>query len=206
VIIYFINHVLQRENVDFLITGTIFVVAIPALLLWTWVAQHLNKRWAYIIGMLFFGSVLMVLIWLNSSTPLSLIIILCVLAGIGVSAAHLIPWSMIPDGIEYGEQQTGKRNEGMFYSLISLFQKVASSIAIPLALFMLDRTGYIPNSVQQPSSAVNGIRFLIGPVPTILMGIGIVFAILYPLGRESYTKIAQELEEQRAAASIEEEL
>jgi GPH family glycoside/pentoside/hexuronide:cation symporter len=206
VIIYFINHVLQRENVDFLITGTIFVVAIPALLLWTWVAQHLNKRWAYIIGMLFFGSVLMVLIWLNSSTPLSLIIILCVLAGIGVSAAHLIPWSMIPDGIEYGEQQTGKRNEGMFYSLISLFQKVASSIAIPLALFMLDRTGYIPNSVQQPSSAVNGIRFLIGPVPTILMGIGIVFAILYPLGRESYTKIAQELEEQRAAASLEEEL
>jgi GPH family glycoside/pentoside/hexuronide:cation symporter len=205
-IVLFINHVLQRESVDFLITGTIFVVAVPALLIWTWVSKKLNKRLAYILGMLFFAGVLLVLIMLNPSTPLSVILILCVLAGIGVSAAHLIPWSMIPDGIEFGEQKTGKRNEGMFYSLISLTQKICSSIAIPLALFVLDRTGYISESVQQPRDAINGIRFLVGPVPTILLGIGILFAILYPLGRDNYTKIAQELEEHRAATSIEEKL
>ena len=31
----------------------------------------------------------------------------------------------------------------MFYSLITLMQKVASSIAIPLILLLLDATGYI---------------------------------------------------------------
>ena len=95
-------------------------------------------------------AVLLVMINLTPATPLYLILILCVLAGIGVSAAHVIPWAIIPDAIEYGELKTGERHEGMFYSLISLSQKVASSVAIPLALLVLDRTGYIPNSVQQP--------------------------------------------------------
>ena len=36
-------------------------------------------------------------------TTFGLILLLCVLAGIGVSAAHVIPWSIIPDAIEYGE-------------------------------------------------------------------------------------------------------
>ena len=111
---------------------------------------------------------------------------------------------MIPDAIEYGELKNGKRHEGMFYSLISLSQKVASSIAIPLALLMLDRTGYIPNSAQQPVSAVNGIRLLVGPIPAVMLSIGILFAILYPLGREGYTRIARELEERRVAAIVDE--
>jgi GPH family glycoside/pentoside/hexuronide:cation symporter len=142
--------------------------------------------------------VLLVLISLTPTTPLTLILFLCVLAGIGVSAAHVIPWSIIPDAIEYGELSTGKRYEGTFYSLISLAQKVASSFAIPMALLILDRTGYIANSNIQPPSAVQGIRLVTGILPGVMMCIGIIFALLYPLGREGYTQIARQLEERRA--------
>ncbi|PWB52073.1 MAG: MFS transporter [Anaerolineales bacterium] len=204
ILLYFIKHGVDQEANSDLIMGTIFVVGIFALPLWTWTSRKLNKRLAYIIGMVFFAGVLLVLINLTPLTPLSIILGLCVLAGIGVSAAHVIPWSMIPDAIEFGELDTGKRYEGMFYSLISLSQKVASSVAIPLALLMLDITGYIPNSSQQPTSAVNGIRFLVGPIPAVLLSIGILFAALYPLGRERYTQIALELEERRLTHPAEE--
>jgi len=200
ILLYFIKYVVNRESNSDLIMATIFVVGILALPLWTWTSRRLNKRLAYIIGMAFFASVLLVLINVTPTTPLSWILILCVLAGIGVSAAHIIPWSIIPDAIEYGELRTGKRYEGTFYSLISLAQKIASSVAIFLALQMLDKTGYIPNSTQQPASAVLGIRILTGPVPAVLMCIGILFAILYPLGRERYTQINLELEKRRAEA------
>ena len=88
----------------------------------------------------------------------------------------------------------------MFYSLISLAQKVASSIAIPLGLLVLGSTGYIPNSATQPPSAILGIRIVTGPIPAAMICIGILFAVLYPLGREGYSKIALELEEKRSAA------
>ncbi len=115
----------------------------------------------------------------------------------------MIPWSIIPDAIEYGELITGKRYEGVFYSLISLAQKIASSFAIPLALLILDRTGYLPNSATQPPSALLGIRLVTGPFPAVMMCIGILFAILYPLGRERYTQIARQLEERRAGSTKE---
>jgi GPH family glycoside/pentoside/hexuronide:cation symporter len=201
--LYFIKHGVDQEPNSDLIMGTIFIIGIFALPLWTWTSRKLNKRLAYIIGMVFFAAVLLILISLTPYTPLAIILGLCVLAGIGVSAAHVIPWSMIPDAIEFGELHTGKRYEGTFYSLISLSQKIASSIAIPLALLMLDVTGYIPNSSQQPASAVTGIRLLVGPVPAVLLSVGILFAILYPLGRERYTQIALELEERRAASPVE---
>ncbi|OGN88601.1 MAG: hypothetical protein A2Y88_03870 [Chloroflexi bacterium RBG_13_48_10] len=203
IMLYFIKYVAKREGDSDLIMATIFIVGIIALPLWVWTSRRLNKRLAYIIGIAFFASVLILLINITPATPLSWILILCVLAGIGVSAAHVIPWAIIPDAIEYGELKTGERHEGMFYSLISLAQKVASSFAIPLALLVLDATGYIPNGTTQPPSALLGIRIVTGPIPAAMLCIGILFAIFYPLGRERYTQIAQQLDEQRSRATKE---
>jgi len=197
ILLYYIKYVVQREAQSDLIMATIFVVAMIALPLWQWISKRLNKRLAYIAGIAFLMIVLLVLSSLNPGTALPLILILCVLAGVGVAAAHVLPWSIIPDAIEYGEMQTGTRHEGMFYSLITLAQKIAVSIALPLALLVLDRSGYVSNSAIQPPSAIAGIRLVAGPIPAILLGLGILFAALYPLGRENYTEIARRLEASR---------
>jgi glycoside/pentoside/hexuronide:cation symporter, GPH family len=115
----------------------------------------------------------------------------------------VLPWSILPDAIEWDEWQTGERHEGMFYSLVTLAQKVASSIAIPLILLILQVTGYVPTSSVQPPSALLGIRLAIGPIPTLLLGCGIAFAIFYPLDRESHQHIVQELELRRKSAGEE---
>jgi GPH family glycoside/pentoside/hexuronide:cation symporter len=203
ILLFFIKYVVQREAQSDLIMATIFVVAIFALPLWEWTSRRLNKRLAYMAGIAFWAVVQLVLVTLGPSSSLNLLLFLCVLAGIGISAAHVLPWSIIPDAIEWGEWKTGKRHEGMFYSLITLAQKIATSVAVPLALVVLDVTGYIPNSTAQPASAVNGIRIVAGPIPAVLLCIGILFAALYPLGREGYTQIAQGLEAQRGQAATE---
>jgi GPH family glycoside/pentoside/hexuronide:cation symporter len=183
IMLYYIKYVIGREGNSDLIMATIFVTAMIALPAWEWISRKLNKRLAYIAGVAFLAAVL------------------SVLAGIGVSAAHIIPWSILPDAIEFGELQTGERHEGMFYSLITLAQKVAVSIALPLALLVLDRSGYVPNSDLQPASAVTGIRLIAGPIPAVLLGLGILFAVLYPLGRENYTEIARLLEARRGKSA-----
>ena len=196
-LLYFIKYVVVKEESSDLIMGTIFVTAILVLPFWNWLAHKWNKRLAYIAGVAFWAAVQLVLVSLNAATPLTWLISLCVLAGIGVSAAHVLPWSIIPDAIEWGELRTGERHEGMFYSLITLAQKVASSVSVPLALLVLEATGYLPNSSVQPASAVTGIRVIAGPIPATLLCLGILFAVLYPLGRERYNQINQELAARR---------
>jgi GPH family glycoside/pentoside/hexuronide:cation symporter len=199
ILLFFIKWVVNREAQSDLIMGTIFVTAMIALPLWEFVSKKMNKRYAYITGISFWAVVQLLLITLGPSSPLPLLMFLCVLAGIGVSAAHVLPWSILPDAIEWGEWKTGERHEGMFYSLITLASKIASSIAIPLALLVLDASGYVSNSATQPASAISGIRIVTGPIPAVMLCLGILFAILYPLGRDNYSEIAKELEARRDA-------
>ena len=196
-LLYFIKYVVQREAQSDLVMAVIFVVAMLVLPFWEWASRHWNKRLAYAAGIAFWAVVQVALITLGPATPLPLILGLCVLAGIGVSSAHVLPWSIIPDAIEWDEWQTGERHEGMFYSLVTLAQKVASSIAIPLILLMLQVTGYVPAAAEQPAGALLGIRLAIGPIPAALLCGGILFAALYPLGRESHQRIVRELEARR---------
>jgi GPH family glycoside/pentoside/hexuronide:cation symporter len=203
ILLFFVKYVVQREAQSDLIMATIFIVAIFALPFWEWVSRRLNKRLAYITGIAFWAVVQLFLVLLTPSSSMSLLLFMCALAGIGVGAAHILPWSIMPDAIEWGEWHTGERHEGVFYSLITLLQKVASSIAVPLALLVLDFTGYVPNSAAQPASAINGIRMIAGPIPAAMLCLGILFASLYPLGRESYTELAQSLESRRKSKARE---
>lgn len=200
VLLYFIKYVVLHEAESDLIMGTIFVVAMIALPLWVLISRRLNKRWAYIVGISFLAAVLLVLSSLTPSTSFTFIMILCVLAGIGVSAMHVMPWAIIPDAIEHGELQNGERQEGLFYSQITLAQKVASSLAVPLVLLVLQASGYASSSATQTASAVAGIRFVSGPVPAITICLGILFTLLFPLGRERHHEITRELERRRQAA------
>lgn len=197
ILLFYIKYVVRREPQSDLIMATIFVVAMLTLPIWQWISRRYNKRLAYIIGIAFLAIVLLTMASLNPTVPLEILLILCALAGIGVAAAHVLTWAILPDAIEYGEWQTGERHEGMFYSLITLAQKIATSVAVPTALLVLDATGYIANSETLPQSAINGIRIVAGPVPAAMMLAGILFALVYPLGREKYTEIAQGLESRR---------
>jgi len=197
-LLYFLKYHLNQEAQSDLIMGTIFVTALLVLPLWNWISQKTDKRKAYIIGMIFLSAVMVTLILLSPSASLPLILTMSALAGIGVSAIHVLTWSIIPDAIEVDELATGQRHEGIFYSLVSLFKKIASSIAIPAALLVLDRSGFISPTNQvlapaEPASAVLAIRMMMGPVPSVLLLGGILFAAFYPLSRSSHAKTRQEI-------------
>lgn len=200
ILLYYVKYVVRREPQSDIIMATIFVVAMLTLPLWEFISKRLNKRWAYISGVSFLSVILLILSSLSPATSFTFIMGLCILAGIGVSAMHVMPWAILPDAIEYGEWKTGERREGMFYSLITLAQKVASSIAVPLALLVLEATGYVPNSDVQPDSAIFGIRIVAGAIPAFTLSMGILFTLLYPLGRDQYREIARELEARRKAS------
>jgi len=178
--------------------GSVFVSAAIFLPLWNWISGKWDKRKAYIVGMAFFAAIMIVLVLIGPETPVPVVFVITTLAGIGVAAAHVISWAILPDAIEWSELQTGRRDEGAFYSLVTLAQKVASSIAVPLTAWALGLSGYQPNAAEQVPSALFAIRGLTGGIPAIMMLGGITFALLYPLSREGHADIRQKLVERRA--------
>ncbi len=184
--------------------AAIFVTAMLVLPFWEFASRKWNKRKAYAGGIAFWAVVQIVLITLSPSVPLPVILGLCVLAGRrGQRRRMCCPGRSCRTRSNGTNGQTGERHEGMFYSLVTLAQKAASSVAIPFILLILQFTGYVPTSNVQPPSALLGIRLAIGPIPALLLCCGIAFAIFYPLDRESHRRIVLELEARRSAAAEE---
>jgi hypothetical protein len=113
---------------------------------------------------------------------------LAALAGSGIATAYVIPWSMVPDIIEYDQVQTGQRREGSYYAFASFFQKLATGAAIWALGQALAWTGYLtPQPGEplpiQPPEAVAAIRAFMAPVPALLLILAIVCAWRYPITR-----------------------
>jgi len=197
---YFLEYRMGLEDEAPILAGTVFISAILVLPFWVWISKKTDKRTAYIVGMLFLSAVMISLIFIPPTLGLWIILTLAALAGVGVSAVHVLPWAMIPDAVEVDQLETGNRHEGVFYALVTLFRKIAASIAIPFALLMLDASGFISNSANQPASAINSIRFLMGPLPSIFLLGGIIFAIFYPLTREVHRKTREEIAAAQSAS------
>jgi GPH family glycoside/pentoside/hexuronide:cation symporter len=192
-LLYFLKYRMNLEGQSDIILGAIFITALLVLPFWEWASRKTDKRKAYVGGMIFLSAVMVALIFLSPSSGLPLVLVMSVLAGIGVSAIHVLTWAIIPDAVEVDELTTGQRHEGIFYSLVSLFKKIASSIAIPLTLLVLDWSGYVSNAVIQKPGTILAIRILTGPVPAVLLLGGIVFALFYPLSRAGHAKTRAEI-------------
>ncbi len=68
-----------------------------------------------------------------------------------------IPMAMVPDAINYQEDRTGVRSDGISYATVSLSTKFGSAFGVSGALLIMGATGYIANA-QQTAAALNGIN------------------------------------------------
>jgi GPH family glycoside/pentoside/hexuronide:cation symporter len=199
-LLFFLRYRMKLEEQSDLIAGCLFGAALLSLPFWNWLSGRWDKRVAYISGMLFLGLVMTSIIFIPPEWGLTPVLIIAALAGVGFGAVQVLPWSMLPDAIEWDELSTGERHEGMFYSLVTLFRKVAASVTIPLTLLVLGWTGYVANSPDQPVAAMTGIRVMMGPVPAVFLLVGVVFAWFYPLDRKRFEALRSELSKKRNEA------
>ena len=203
-IIYYFKYIMQiGSSENFLISqefylGLFFVTAVLTIPFWNALAKRLDKTKVFNIAMGLFIAVRLATMFCTASTPLWLFGLLIALNGFAFAAGQTMPWAIVPDTIEYDELKTGKRHEGVFYSLLSTFRGVAVSLAIPAALLMLDASGYMPNQTVQPAGPDLMIRLLFGLSPLVLIGPAMLLAWKYPLNRARFDQVKQELTQRRA--------
>jgi GPH family glycoside/pentoside/hexuronide:cation symporter len=94
--------------------GTLMLTTVIFVPFWLWLSRRTNKRSAYIAGMLFWVT-MQFLIFTVQPGETNKMLILCVLLGIGLSSAYVLPDAIFPDIIEWDELRTGRRQEGIYY-------------------------------------------------------------------------------------------
>jgi GPH family glycoside/pentoside/hexuronide:cation symporter len=185
--------------------GTLMLTTIVFVPFWLWLSRRTNKRSAYILGMLFWVAMQFLLFTVRPGET-DKMLFLCVMLGIGLSSAYVLPDAIFPDIIEWDELRTGRRQEGIYYGARAFIRKMAGALTVFLTLQLLGWAGYVAPSANaaiytQSDSVLNMIRLLVSPIGAVMLFGAVLFAWLYPLNREKYAKIRELLERRKGAVN-----
>ncbi len=205
-IVYYLTYWLRRPEITPLVLLAVQGSALIWLFVWNAVSRRVGKKGVYFMGMSMWIATSLALFAVQPDWPTWSVIALAALAGVGVAAAYLVPWAILPDVIELDELQTGRRREGAFYGLFVLTQKLGLALGLFAVGQVLNATGYITppagvtTPIVQPNSALLAIRLMMGPVAAAILIAGMFLVARFPITKASHEQTLRELEARRAAA------
>ncbi|HXF85941.1 MAG TPA: MFS transporter [Anaerolineales bacterium] len=194
---------LAYESAFFGILMSVCILCVP---FWLWLSKIRNKREAYILGMAFWITVELMAYTIQPGQT-DFLLLIAALAGIGVSAAYVLPDAMFADVIEWDELRTRRRQEGIFYGIRTLIRKLTGALVIFITLQLLGWSGYLAPPAgalqfDQSPSALQMIRLLVSPLGAMILCGTIILAWLFPLSREKHGRIQKLLAKRRERADV----
>ena len=184
--------------------GAMFLGILFGIWLWMKPGAVWKVRKSVILMCLIFGGTLLVMLLLGRYTAAGIIGFFG--AGIGFAGGMYEVPLMFGDVMDYDEQLSGLRREGMYAGVNSLICKPAISFANALFPIMLGWFGYNAalNVAAQEPLAKLGVRVAWLAIPIALLFLcALLIARFYPLGGEEWDRAKEELarrheEKQRA--------
>ena len=196
-LIYYYKYIFRAEGSVTMAMIILLVVTIATIPFWVWFARKVSKKVAYVIGMALTALAVILFAFTADRLGQTFALVYMVLAGFGFSSHYVLPWSMAPDTIEYGYSRTGVRREGVYYSVWTFMIATGGAFAGFLVGQSLGLFGYVPDAVQSASSILS-MRLLIGPLPALLILLGNLALIFYPLNQKRYEQVQAAVREMEA--------
>lgn len=118
-----------------------------------------------------------------------------ILSGIALGLASVsiyMQWGFLGEVIDYNEMLTGKRTEGSIYGTFNLARRVGQTIAMSLAIYMLDVFKYDNEIDIQGDYTILGFKIIGILLPAIFtLGSWIAFKFVWNLDEATSKKVAE---------------
>jgi len=195
---FLIYYIRAQQFFDTLIIALALGVAFLTMPLTVKLMRRFDKRTTYMGTMAIYAIVLLIMSQIPPGGQ-NYVIVAAIFAGFGHGAANVIPWAMVADVVDVDELSTGQRREGIYTGYLVFLRKLAAALALFTLIQVLTATGFQEgttgslNVVDQPESALNALRILVGVVPAAILGLSILVAWHYPLNREAHAQVMREL-------------
>jgi glycoside/pentoside/hexuronide:cation symporter, GPH family len=148
VMLFYVEHVMKGTKTE---AGVIllcyFIAGAFSVPLWLWLSKRLSKGSAWMIGMLISAAAMAVAGSFDHS-ELTLFIVFCAIAGMGLGADYGLPPAVLADIIYAKESRTSQGETGAYFGLWALATKVATAVGAALSLPIAAWMGFDPGNNQ----------------------------------------------------------
>ena len=181
-VFYVADYVLQMSSM--ILIACVFVPLIIGVPLTTLIRRRLGVVGAQQL-LLLIADVALLLI---AVVPDSLILACLALAGFGLAGPQTLTNVLFAQVADEDELRSGVRREGAFFGVNALLTKPAQSVALALIPAVLESAEFVTREanqgrifLDQPASAIFGIKALIGLIPGVALILGAIILIWFPL-------------------------
>lgn len=191
-IFYLADYVMQVSSIF------LYLCVIIGLIVGTFVANILAGKLGVVKAnqlLLVIGSIPLMLIFFVDGVIIYLFLIV---AGFGLSGPLVLTNVLFAQVCDEDEIRTGVRREAAFFGVNALITKPAQSLSLIIGPSLLTIAGFLTSAtgeiiLPQPTSALLVIKALIGLIPGILVLIGAIILILYPLKGDYLKEVKQKI-------------
>jgi len=120
--------------------------------------------------------------------PASLITVCIAVVGFGYSGVQVVTYLLLAHVIDEDELRTGVRREGSYFGANALVTKPAQSLAATMTASILAAAHFVTREsnggmifLNQPESALFGIRAIVGVIPGVALLLAVMNLFLFPL-------------------------
>jgi GPH family glycoside/pentoside/hexuronide:cation symporter len=191
---YMADYVLKMSTIPLL--ACVFIPLIIGVPLTTLIRARLGVVGAQQLLLLIAG-IALALIFV---VPAPLILVCLAVAGFGLAGPQTLTNVLFAQVADEDELRTGVRREGAFFGVNALLTKPAQSVALALIPFILEAGEFVTREanqgqifLDQPASAILGIKSLIGIIPGAALILGSIILIWFPLRGKYLHKVQAEV-------------
>jgi len=137
--------------------------------------------------------------------PANLIIASIAVMGFGYSGVQVVTYLLLGQVIDEDEVRTGVRREGSYFGANALVTKPAQSLAATLTASVLAAAHFVTREsnggqifLNQPESALFGIRAIVGIIPGVTLLIAALVLFLFPLKGRHLAEVKEKMLEMHA--------
>lgn len=180
---YYAVHIRQGSGVTVtLLFVALNLTAIAAMPLWTWVSRRIGKEGAYVVSSLMMAVALALLWYCDRQVRDAQLYVQISLMGLAFAGQQLLPFALLPDVLDADARKSGVPRQGMFTGLWTAGEKLGLALGGLLTGSILSLTGFLASSdaaVEQPDSALTGVRIGFALLPAALVLISLLPLFLF---------------------------
>src|SRR5512136_2651982 len=142
--------------------------------------------------------------------PTVLIPVCLLLVGFGLSGPQTLTNILFAEVADEDELRSGVRREGAFFGINAMLTKPAQSLAIAIPPFIVEAAHFVTREannnvmfLNQPASAIFGMKALIGLIPGVALILGAVLLFWFPLRGARLEKMQHDVLELHAKKKAE---
>ena len=201
VFIFFLRDVVGGDEWNSIILIVHYALTVAGVPLWLWVSKKVGKHKAFAISAICHMIATGLFLVLGKGDTLGFAA-LVVVAGFIFAGQPMLLRSMAADVVDSDNVESGGQRTGLYFSLITMTQKIGGAIAIGVAYPLLGLFGFVPGAAQQSEQALDAVRYIYSILPVMALVVAVIVMWGFRLTNAEQRRLRAVLEERDAREGI----